>query len=188
MIPSCMSTLICAGNEIQDLTDELVNDRVVNVAPIVPGDEHLPLHVQEIDGAARHSSFFLAPSKLGKQRILFSENFITRVKINFLPSDGPDCTICRANGWGVERERGRAAGPASRRCNAAHFRNVVRSLPDCPALLRPGLPPLAPAIFKRISKNVTTGNSIKKVTQRSQTNEVRRRPDCFNRFISALTT
>ena len=144
--------MIKTGKIIRNLTNELVNDGVVDVAPIVPGDEHLPLHVQEIDGAARHSSFSLAPSELGKQRILSSENFIIiKVKINFLPSDGPDCTICRANGWGGERGRGRAAGPASRRCNAAHFRNVVRSLPDCPALLRPGLPPLAPAIFKRIS-------------------------------------
>jgi hypothetical protein len=143
--------MIKAGNIVRNLTNELVNDGVVDVAPIVPGDEHLPLHVQEIDGAARHSSFSLAPSELGKQRILCSENFITTVKINFLPSDGPDCTICRANGWEGERGRGRAAGPASRRCNAAHFRNVAQSLPDCPALLRPGLPPLAPAIFKRIS-------------------------------------
>ncbi len=93
---------IVKQGEIKDLTDELVNDGVVDVAPIVPGDEHLPLHVQEIDGAARHSSFSLAPSELGKQRILSSENFITKVKINFLPSDGPDCTICRANVWGGE--------------------------------------------------------------------------------------
>ena len=35
-------------------TYELINDRVVNVAPVVPGDQHLPLHVQEVDGTARH--------------------------------------------------------------------------------------------------------------------------------------
>ena len=35
-------------------TYKLVNDIALDVSPVVPVDEHLPLVVQEVDGTARH--------------------------------------------------------------------------------------------------------------------------------------
>ena len=43
------------------LTNELINDCVVDVTPVVPVDQHLPLHVQEVDGAAGHPYQMPAP-------------------------------------------------------------------------------------------------------------------------------
>ena len=36
------------------LTDEVVDDGVVDVPPVVAAQQHLPLAVQEVDGAAGH--------------------------------------------------------------------------------------------------------------------------------------
>ena len=40
------------------LTNELVNDSVLNVSSVVPVQQHLALHVKEVDGAARHRAPF----------------------------------------------------------------------------------------------------------------------------------
>ena len=37
------------------LTDEAVNDAVVNVSPVVPAQQHLPLVVQEVNGTTGHA-------------------------------------------------------------------------------------------------------------------------------------
>ena len=53
-----------AGNTVAHLiyminfTDELVNDSAIYISSIVPVQEHLPPHVQEVDGTTRHLSPF----------------------------------------------------------------------------------------------------------------------------------
>ena len=47
-----MSKLI--AERASSLTNELVNDSVLDVSSVVPVQQHLALHVKEVYGAARH--------------------------------------------------------------------------------------------------------------------------------------
>ena len=40
------------------LTNELVDDSVLDVSSVVPVQQHLALHVKEVDGTARHRAPF----------------------------------------------------------------------------------------------------------------------------------
>ena len=48
------------------LTDEVVDDGVVDVPPVVAAQQHLPLAVQEVDGAAGHREAVCACLETGK--------------------------------------------------------------------------------------------------------------------------